>query len=60
MILPEQKTVMNVSLRQSAKLWITSGILKEQKKEYLSWTKSLGWTLVEERQRAGWLGMVFV
>ncbi len=61
MIFPEQQTVLRHPDRYNslAKLWITSGILEEQKKEYLHWTQSCSWQLLEERQKEQWLGFIF-
>lgn len=62
MILPEQKTVLRQrkTYDRKSKLWITSGILKEQRKEYLALTKSWGWHLEKEYKKDGWLGFIFV
>ncbi len=57
MILPEQKIVMKEPLK--GRLWIVSGILTEQREIYLALTKTWGWQLIEEKEREGWLGMVF-
>ncbi len=57
MIVPEQKVVMQQRLKGA--LWIVSGILAEQRKEYLALTRTWEWQLVEEKERGGWLGMSF-
>ncbi|HAB99915.1 MAG TPA: hypothetical protein DCE71_08850, partial [Parachlamydiales bacterium] len=61
MIFPEQKTALRSidKYNQLAKLWITSGILQEQKNTYLEWTNSCGWHLEEEHQKEQWLGFIF-
>lgn len=40
-------------------LCITSGILTDEKEEYLKQTTAWGWTLVEEREDAPWTAFVF-
>jgi ribosomal protein L11 methyltransferase len=57
MISSEQEVVMNH--RIDADLWITSGVLVKQRKDYLALTNSWGWTFVDEAEEEGWLGMVF-
>jgi len=57
MIVPEQKVVMKQQIQGS--LWIVSGILAEERTDYLGLTKKWGWELVEEKEKGGWLGMVF-
>lgn len=59
MILPEQQIVDPSQWNQSVKKWITSGILEEQKEEYLKLTKQWGWKVISERQRDDWMGWVF-
>ena len=61
MILPEQIIVMNEhpSLIHLSKYWITSGILKSQRKKYLKLTSSWGWDLIDESEKEGWLGFIF-
>lgn len=61
MILPEQLIVINdhPSLLKISKLWITSGILNSQRKEYLHLTASWGWKLIDESEKDGWLGLLF-
>ncbi|MDP1608364.1 MAG: 50S ribosomal protein L11 methyltransferase [Chlamydiales bacterium] len=62
MILPEQQTALKRHLKRYnrlAKLWITSGILAEQKENYLQCTQSWGWKLKEIHKKKKWLGFVF-
>lgn len=61
MIFPEQQIVMKekTQLNSLAKFWIVSGILAEQKEDYLHQAKKWGWNLTEEKERSGWLGLVF-
>ena len=61
MIFPEQQIVMKErgQLNPLAKLWIASGILAEQREDYLKQAKKWGWDLIEEKERSGWLGLVF-
>lgn len=59
MILPEQKELDPTQFNQYAKSWIISGVLKEQKKEYLKLTSQWGWHLVSEFSKDGWMGWVF-
>lgn len=59
MILPEQETVFPSQYNRFAKLWITSGILAEQRDEYLFLTKKWDWSLISELQKGDWLGFVF-
>ncbi len=40
-------------------LCLTSGILKEEREEYLTLTSSWGWPLHEEMEDSGWLGFIF-
>jgi ribosomal protein L11 methyltransferase len=37
---------------------LTSGILKEEREEYLALTSSWGWSLLEEHEDSGWLGFI--
>jgi len=55
MILPEQKAVT----KPQADLWITSGILVQQRKEYHALTETCDWKLLEEKRCGEWLGFVF-
>lgn len=59
MILPEQQIVNPSQWNQFAKKWITSGILEEQKQEYLRLAKKWGWNIVSEHRRGDWMGWVF-
>lgn len=59
MILREQKELDSSQFNAFANTWIVSGILKEQKKEYLKLSKSWGWSLMEEFSRDEWMGWVF-
>ena len=59
MILPEQRQFDPSRLKKEAKLWITSGILLEQRDVYLEQTRKWGWELVELRVKEEWLGAVF-
>lgn len=58
MILPEQKMVMSKYVPQP-NLWIVSGILAEQRSDYLKLVKNWSWNLVEERGKSDWMGFVF-
>ncbi len=59
MIVPEQQVVGPEAYNRFAKLWIVSGILKEQKKDYLKETKKWGWQLHSAAERNGWLAFAF-
>ncbi len=61
MIISEQTLVMRQkkTLNRLAKLWIVSGILREQKEQYLEITARWGWHLIECLEREGWLGFLF-
>lgn len=59
MIFPEQQSVRPDQWNSSAKVWITSGILEEQKAAYLKQAALWGWKVLEEHERQGWLGFVF-
>ncbi|HSX13382.1 MAG TPA: 50S ribosomal protein L11 methyltransferase [Chlamydiales bacterium] len=59
MILPEQKDLDPTHFNPFAKLWIVSGVLSEQKNEYLMLAKKWGWTLVKEFSRDDWMGWIF-
>lgn len=39
---------------------LTSGILKKDRERYLTWTKSLNWTLLSELEEEGWLSFHFL
>lgn len=60
MILPEQRQFKPQRFNPFAKLWIISGILAEQKKEYLAQAKKWHWRPLSEHQRGEWLGFVLV
>ncbi|MBS0624604.1 MAG: 50S ribosomal protein L11 methyltransferase [Verrucomicrobia bacterium] len=61
MIFPEQKSALRRIEKYNSltRLWIASGILKEQKKEYLQQTREWGWEVLQEFEREEWLGWVF-
>lgn len=59
MIFPEQKIFQPQKLNPYAKSWIVSGILAEQKKEYLHQARKWGWTPLSENRRNEWIGWVF-
>jgi ribosomal protein L11 methyltransferase len=59
MIFPEQQTLLQQNFNNFAKLWIVSGILKEQREEYLIQAAQWGWNLISEHLRLGWMGFVF-
>ena len=59
MILPEQKEFNPSKLNSQAKLWLISGIMEEQREEYLKLTKTWNWALISEVQRSDWLGFTF-
>lgn len=59
MIFPEQKQIQPQKWNGEAERWIVSGILEEQKREYLRETEKWGWTPVEERRKSGWMGWSF-
>lgn len=59
MILPEQRELNPAQFNAWAKLWIVSGILADQKKEYLKITKQWGWRPIEEFSSEGWMGWIF-
>lgn len=59
MIFSEQKTVKPPQYNRLAKLWITSGILEEQRDRYLAQTEEWGWKLLSEHHCLGWLGFLF-
>jgi len=49
----------NPDLNNLAKCWITSGILNEQKDQYLDVTSKWGWKLQKSAKKGKWLGFVF-
>jgi ribosomal protein L11 methyltransferase len=59
MILPEQVQVNPSQFNALANYWIVSGILSEQKRDYLQLTKNWGWKLKDEFCRDDWLGLIF-
>jgi ribosomal protein L11 methyltransferase len=59
MILPEQESILPTHYNPYAKLWLTSGILKEQRKEYLKIAEKWGWKLEEEHEKGDWLSFIF-
>lgn len=59
MILPEQQEFDPQRLNPHAKLWIVSGILKNQKKEYLALAQSWKWEVLQEFSRSDWMGWIF-
>jgi ribosomal protein L11 methyltransferase len=61
MISTEQKIAWaSLSCSTSNCVVITSGILQEQRREYLDWAESLGWRLEKESIDDGWMGFKFV
>lgn len=59
MILPEQRIFDPSRFNAYAKTWIVSGILAEQKNEYLRQASEWGWNLVLERSKSEWIGFLF-
>ena len=59
MILSEQQIAIKTLRYDVAKQWIVSGILTEQENTYLNIVSSWGWTLVQKKEKDGWLGFVF-
>jgi len=59
MIFSEQKGFAPLRLNRCAKEWIISGILVEQRQEYLAQASIWGWRLVEEKTLSGWMAFVF-
>ena len=60
MIMVEQKLAWQ-SVGSSFKgILLTSGVLEEQKEEYLEWAKLKGWQLKEVVQEEDWLGFIFL
>lgn len=60
MILPEQREFRPQRLNAKAKLWIVSGLLESQRKEYLIQAKEWGWKPLLEKSHLGWIGFVFI
>lgn len=58
MIFTEQQILIseNPDLPKRAKLWITSGILKNQRKKALSFLSGLDLQIIEEAKRGEWIG----
>jgi ribosomal protein L11 methyltransferase len=58
MILPEQQKLLeeNPNLPKKSKFWVTSGLLRSQRKEALSFMSGLRLNIIEERRRGEWLG----
>lgn len=59
MISSEQKVAWESVKEIPVTGMVTSGILKKERKEYLKWMKSLGLSLIEEREKEGWLAFYF-
>ncbi len=59
MIFSEQREFQPLRLNRCAKEWVISGILVEQRQEYLAQASIWGLRLVEEKTLAGWMGFVF-
>lgn len=59
MIFPEQLELAPDRLNYLAKFWIVSGIMKSEKRKYLSQAKKWGWKPIAEHQKTDWLGWVF-
>ncbi len=60
MITSEQMVAWkSLSCPISDAILITSGVLQEQRNEYLVWAKSLGWSLQDEMEDDGWMGFKF-
>lgn len=58
MIMSEQQVAWNSlrSLHHRQGICITSGILAEQKQDYIMMVKEWGWQVDEEQEEQGWLG----
>lgn len=59
MISSEQQSVHPSQYNRYAKIWIVSGVLKEQKNRYLQLTETWNWKPIKEKTRKGWMGWVF-
>ena len=57
MITSEQQVVLGQKI--DASIWIVSGILTTQKKQYITEAASRGWNLLQQAHRGEWLGLVF-
>ncbi len=58
MTFAEQKLAL-ASLPETPKIWITSGILKKQKKAYISWAEKQGLTIETFLEQDQWLACLF-
>ena len=56
MLWPEQKEFHPSRFNSIATIWIVSGILKSQKKEYLKQAKRWGWKVLAEKAKGEWMG----
>lgn len=59
MILPEQEALAPQQWNRFAKLWMVSGILSSQRKQYLAQATQRHWKLVAESEKLGWLAFIF-
>lgn len=61
MIRSEQKTAWESQkpLHGKKAIIITSGILASEEGDYLNWTETLGWRLLEVKEKGEWLGFKF-
>lgn len=59
MIFLEQQQAWQSLQLQGPKIVITSGILAEQKNDYLRWAAAEGWHLENTSEEEGWLGLLF-
>jgi ribosomal protein L11 methylase PrmA len=61
MTLEEQKTAITSIQNRGFTLpyWITSGILKTQRKTYLSWMEKQGFSLESTKTKEKWMGFLF-
>ena len=55
MITSEQKVAWESVKHIKGAGLITSGVLAEEKEEYLKWLEGEGWSLVAEKEKEGWL-----
>jgi len=55
MITSEQKVAYQTVQAVNSREMITSGVLQEQKKEYVAWLGQWSWQVAEEREKEGWL-----
>ena len=49
----------NIFINDYSKCFITSGILKAQKNQYLEKTSEWGWDLIKSKAKDKWLGFIF-